>query len=245
MGEVGRRLTEALRRSGAVVRSVTREHGWQPALDPRDPSPRLVAVREEQLGAVLERFPSEMRPRLVLVQNGFLEAVYGDVGEAARGLIYFTAKGGFFRVLCPSIFHGPGIEPLVRALDAGGIPSRFEGSTGPFLEEMIVKGIWNSVVGLPLAVHDVDLATYLERHRPELDALAVEGVRAAGAEYRVSVEPARAVRVIIETTGELGGLRGGIKALAFRNGAIARFGRRHGVPTPVNDRLLAAVGVKS
>ena len=45
---------------------------------------------------------------------------------------------------------------------------------------------------------------------------------------------------ILETTVDLGWVRGGTKALAWRNGALARFGRRHGVPTPVNDRLLRA-----
>ena len=50
------------------------------------------------------------------------------------------------------------------------------------------------------------------------------------------------MRKILETTKELGWVRGGAKALAWRNGAIARFGRRHGIPTPVNDRLLRAVG---
>ena len=33
-------------------------------------------------------------------------------------------------------------------------------------------------------------------------------------------------------------VRGGTKALAFRNRAIVELGRRHGIPTPVNERLL-------
>jgi ketopantoate reductase len=107
---------------------------------------------------------------------------------------------------------------------------------------MIVKGLWNCVVGLPLAVHEVDLATYLDGHRPEMEALVDEGSRAAGAAYGVSLAGAVAVRKILETTVHLGWMRGGSKALDYRNGALARFGRRHGVPTPINDALLRAVG---
>ena len=240
MGEVGRRLAGALERSGWEVRPVTRDAGWSGALDPDDPAPRLLAVREEDLGQVLERIPVSLRPRLVLVQNGFLEAVHGPLGPVTRGLIYFTSKGEFYEVLCPSVFHGPLAAPFVEALGGGGISSRLATDHRAFLEAMIVKGIWNAVVGLPLAVHDVDLGTYLESYRDELEALADESARAAGAEYGVELGGEVAVRKILDTTSALRRVRGGVKALAWRNGAIARFGRRHSIPTPVTDRLLRA-----
>lgn len=242
MGEVGRRLAGALSRAGRVVRPVSRNAGWPEAVDERDRSPRIVAVREEQLQAVLERTPPGLRERLVLVQNGFLEAVHGSLAEVTRGLIYFTAKGDFFRILCPSLFHGPLARELARALCRGGIAAEELTDRDEFLREMIVKGIWNAIVGLPLAVHDVELTTYLSRHADELDRLADESARAAGAEYGVELSGERAVRKLRATTGELGWVRGGAKALPWRNAALARFGRRHGIPTPVNDRLLRAVG---
>ena len=107
---------------------------------------------------------------------------------------------------------------------------------------MIVKGIWNGVVGLPLAVHDVDLATYFESHAEELEELVAESAAAAGKNYDVDVDPAAALRKIRDTTTELGWVRGGKKALPWRNGAVAWFGRQYGVPTPVNDRLLRDAG---
>jgi ketopantoate reductase len=241
MGEVGRRLAGALSDAGWDVLPVTRDRGWTEAADENDTAPRVVAVREEELGAALERLPRALLPRVVLVQNGFLEAVHGPLDSVTRGLIYFTSKGDFFEVLCASPFHGPLAAGLVAALRAGRIPCSEVAERDAYLRAMIVKGVWNVVVGLPLAVHGVDLATYLHRHRDELEALAAESTAAAGAEYGVDISGAVAVRKILETTSALGWVKGGAKALQWRNGAIARFGRRHGVPTPVNDRLLTAV----
>jgi ketopantoate reductase len=242
LGEVGRRLAIALDMAGWTVCPVTRREGWRVAVERRDPSPRIVAVREEQLGAVLQRFPAEMRERLVLVQNGFLEPVHGELGPVTRGLIYFTAKGDFFRVLCPSLFHGRHAAALAEAISRVGLATELLEDRASFLEAMIVKGIWNAVVGLPLAVHGVDLAGYLTDRRDELEALADESARACAAEYGVQVLGETAVQKILDTTAELGWVRGGKKALDWRNGAIARFGRLHGVATPVNDRLLREVG---
>lgn len=242
MGEVGRRIAGTLERAGFAVQPVTRALGWDTATDPRDPSPRIVAVREESLDAVLSRFPPTLRDRLVLVQNGFLEPIHGDLGPVTRGLIYFTSKGDFFRVLCPSPFYGKQALPLAAALAEGGIPTDVIEDWSDFLGAMVVKGIWNAVVGLPLAVHGVDLKTYLRDQRGELEALVRESAAAAGAHYDVRVDAAAALRKILDTTGELGSVRGGKKALGWRNGAIAWFGRQHGVETPVNDRLLRAVG---
>jgi ketopantoate reductase len=242
LGEVGRRLAHALDRAGWRVHAVTRASGWEAALDPGDPAPRIVAVREEQLAAALERFPPTLRGRLVLVQNGFLDALHPGLGPVTRGLVYFTSKGEFFRVLCPSPFHGPHAAALAAALAAGGIDAEAVADSAQFREALIVKGVWNTIVGLPLAVREVDLGAYLREWRGEFDALVEEGTRAAGAHYEVEVDAGAAGRKILETTTELGWVRGGKKALAWRNGAVAWFGRQHGVPTPINDALLRAAG---
>jgi len=241
-GEVGRRLAVALEGAGCAVSTVSRTSGWRRASYPSDHSTRLVAVREEDLGAVIDRLPLSLRERTVLVQNGFLEPVHGDLGPVTRGLIYFTSKAEFFRVLCSSPFHGPLAAGLVDRLGAGGLDVELIDDRAAFLRAMIVKGVWNAVVGLPLAVHGVDLATYRVDRREELEALVDESVRAAGAEYEVTPTTAETIDKILETTVELGWVTGGAKALNWRNGALALLGRRHGIPTPVNDRLLRAVG---
>jgi len=245
LGEVGRRLFAALDASGVRPRPVTRSAGWEASLDPADPAARIVAVREEDLAEAWRRFEPALRPRLVLVQNGFLESLVGGAGElaaAARGLIWFTAKGGFFRELMPSLFRGEAAGPVAAALSRGGLAARVVPDQAEFRRELVLKGAWNAVVGLPLAAHGVDLATYRSSYAAELAALVDESCRAASAEYGIEVTGDDARARLEATTGELGWVRGGTRALAFRNGAIARFGRRHGVPTPVTDRLLRAVG---
>ncbi len=241
MGEVGSRLGGALERSGWTVRPVTRTSGWNAALDFADPAPRILAMREGDLAAALDRFPDDLRDRLVLVQNGFLEPTLGDLGPVGRGLIWFTSKAEFFRVLRPSPFHGPHAGRLAVALRAGGIEADLVEDDAAFRAAMIVKGIWNCVVGLPLAVRGVDLATYLGENRDEVEALVTECTLAAGAWYRVAVSASDARDTLLATAGDLGWMRGGAKALEFRNGAVARMGRETGVPTPLTDALLAAV----
>ncbi len=241
-GEVGRRIAAALESQSWRVHPVTRTRGWDRAVDPDDRSPRLVAVREEDLTAVLERLGTKLRDRTVLVQNGFLEAVHGDLGAVTRGLIYFTSKGDFFEVLCDSPFFGPHAEPLARALSAAGLDAEAIVDREDFLRAMIAKGIWNVVVGLPLAVHRLDLGTYLSSRRHEFRALVDESARAAGAAYRCDVDPEAVAGKILDTTETLGWVGGGMKALPWRNGAIARFGRTHSIPTPINDGLLLAAG---
>jgi len=242
MGEVGRRLAGALGRADWRVRPVRRDEGWDEAQLADEPGLRIVAVREEALVAVLERLAAIPREKLVLVQNGFLEPVHGDLGSVTRGLIYFTSKGDFFLSLCPSPFYGPAARPLAAALSDGGLETEPIDGSGAFLRAMVVKGFWNCVVGLPLAVHRIDLATYLADRGLEVEALAQETALAAGAQYEVTLDPEDAMRKLHETTGGLGHVRGGAKALAWRNGAVAWFGRRHGLPTPVTDRLLRAAG---
>lgn len=241
-GEVGGRLLSALDAAGLCPRRVTRHAGWGAALAAADPAPRIVAVREEQLAAVIKRFPPALLPRLVLVQNGFLEPLIGRDAPLTRGLIWFASKGEFFRELYPSLFYGPEADGLAQALGRGGLAARALPDRETFLAEMILKGVFNAVVGLPLAVHGVDLAHYRREFGEELAALVEETCRAASAEYEVGIDPAEALRRLDETTAALGWVRGGTKALTFRGVAIARFGRRHGIPTPVTDRLLATAG---
>ena len=241
-GEVGRRLAGALESGGWRASVVTRTSGWDRALDESDPSPRLVAVREEDLGAVLDRFEGPLRQRLVLVQNGFLEVVHGDLSDVSRGLIWFMSKKDVFHELWPSLFYGPCAGGIAEGLVESGTRVEVIEDRKRALTEMVLKGVWNCVVGLPLAIAQVDLATYKTMHSVELRALVDEAARAASAEYGVEVGAGEALERIHATTGPIGWVKGGTKALRWRNGAVSRLGRRHGIETPVNDRLLAAAG---
>jgi ketopantoate reductase len=240
-GEIGNRLGSALERAGTPVLYVTRHQGWDDALAARG-ALRILAMREDDLPEALDRFPREERGHLLLIQNGFLEAVLGPLEVETRALVWFTSKGDFFNVLQRSILYGRHADLLAEGLSNAGLPFEPVNVRLEFQREMVLKGIWNCVVGLPLAVHGMELGRYLQERRDEMEALVEEAALAASAEYHVEVPGWEALERLRATTGELGWVRGGARALRWRNGAIAGFGRKHRIPTPVNDRLLASAG---
>lgn len=236
-GEVGRVF---VRCAGAANVKVLRR--GDEVADSAPHGPIVVAVREGDLAPLVE----PLRPfasRAVFVQNGHVDEVLAPLGgEVTRGLLWFTAKGEFFRALCPSVFHGPMAKTVADALEAGGVPAREESDREAFAREAVFKLAWNNVVGLPLAAHGVELAVYLATKGDEATAVVDETARVMGAHHRVAVDAGEAVAKLLATTTELGWMKGGAKALEFRNGAVARIGRALGIATPVNDRLLAMVG---
>lgn len=242
-GEVGRRLGGALEKSGWNLTWVTRTEGWDEAIA-ADGVPRLLCMREEDLVAAFDRFPESAHRNLVLVQNGFLEAGLGvRTATATRGLVWFTSKGDFYLPLRASVLHGHWAKPLTDALVAADIPFEVAADDQTFMKEMILKGFWNCVVGLPLAAHGVDLGTYLADHKAEIRAIAEEACAVSAAQYNTTVTVDEALECLASTTGELGWVATkAAKALDWRNGAVAKFGRTHNIPTPVNDRLLATAG---
>ena len=239
-GEVGRRLMRALATAGVPSTPITRDLGWE-AIAGSGAGPILVCVREEALPAVLDRLGGVDPDRLVLVQNGWIRPLLGGRESASRALIWFTSKGEFFRELRPSLFGGTLAGPLVVALHRGGLDVAAVGEEEFGAAEAEKMG-FNCVVGLPLAVHGVSLAEYLEQQTDEAHALFAESTticaRAIGVEpapgwwdeFRRAVAPIDWVRAA------------SAKALEFRNGAVLRLAADLGVEVPVTARLLAAAG---
>jgi len=240
MGEVGRRLAGALAASGVDVVPVTRAAGWDGALAAGG-EPRLVCVGEGQLAEVAARLRGVPPARLAFVQNGWVRDELAGLPGHTRGLVWFTSKGEFFRVLRPSPFAGPLAGELAAALASGGIPAEALDDRAFRAAEAEKMG-FNCVVGLPLAVHGVTLAEYLERHRDEARAVFDEAVEVTA--RALGVAPAAAWwDEFVRTVEPLAWVRSGApKALAHRNGAVARLARELGTAVPANARLLAAAG---
>lgn len=240
MGEVGSRLASALEATGTRVVPVTRDRGWAEAAGDEE-GLRLVCVREEALAKVLRRLATTPSERLVLVQNGWIRPLIQDRNSVTRGLIWFTSKGDFYRELRPSPFSGPAATALADALEAGGIRSNAVPAAEFDLLDAEKMG-FNCVVGLPLAVHGVSLAQYLEEQRDEAHELFTESVEVAAAALDRAADP-RWWPAFVESVEPLDWVRASTaKALEFRNGAIAHLARRLGRAVPVTERLLAAVG---
>jgi hypothetical protein len=235
MGEVGRRLADALGRAGVIVVPVIRGSGWQRALSEEE-GVRVVCVREDDLAGVLERLRDVPRQSVVCVQNGWIRPLLGDA-EIGRALIWFTSKGEFFRELRPSPFAGPYAIEIAAALKDGGLDAvAVSGAELASLEAD--KMGFNCVVGLPLAVHNLSLGEYLSTCHDEARSVFTEAVetcaRALGARpdpgwwaaFLDSVQPLSWVRTQ------------SAKALDYRNGAVVRIARDLGLRAPANEELL-------
>lgn len=240
MGEVGRRLAGALESTGVRTVPVTRAEGWEEALSPT-PGLRLLCVREEALESCLDRLAGVAPEQLVAVQNGWINHLLAPFPGCTRGLIWFTSKGDFFRVLRPSPFAGPAAPWLAGALERGGLAA----AAVPGVELAALdadKMGFNCVVGLPLAVHGVSLGDYLDTRPDEAEALFTESVTVCARAHGTTVEPAWWPRFVV-TVEPLDWVKASAaKALEYRNGAVQRLGRKLGIATPVTDRLLAAAG---
>jgi len=240
MGEVGRRLARAFAASGTEVVAVTRQEGWERLAADRE-SPVLVCVREEALADAVARLRGVASGRLVFVQNGWIRPLLDGVAGCSRGLIWFTSKGDFFRVLRASVFSGPAAARVVDTLDRGGIAATAQ-EPDAFARAEAEKMGFNCVVGLPLAVHGVSLEEYLRRHRPEAEAVFSEAVGVTA--RALGVTPSDGWWPEFERVAEpIGWVRASApKALEYRNGAVARLAPALGLDTPVNRSLLAAAG---
>ncbi len=243
MGEVGRRLATALASAGVKVLPVTRVSGWDEALADND-APMLMCVREEALPELLARVGGVAPERLVFVQNGWVRPLLAGLSGCTRGLIWFTSKGEFFRVLRASVLSGPQATRLASALGRGGVPAVAVGGVA-FASAEAEKMGFNCVVGLPLAVHRVSLSEYLARFEDEAHVVFGEALqftaRALGANL-----PAHAWEEFVRVCEPIGWVRTATaKALAYRNGAVIRLARELGGSAPVNQRLLEAVGFRA
>ncbi len=244
MGEVGKRLSHALTTSGIEVIPVTRDSNWEIA-ENHPSAPRIICVREEAFKDVLKRLKNVPSRHIVAVPNGWIRPDLEAFEDATRGLIWFTSKGDFYRQLRPSPFSGPLAESLVPALARGGLTVTNLNSTD-FDRADADKMGFNCVVGLPLAVHQVSLGTYLEDFHDEAKALFSESVTvcaaAAGAEVDRAEVEGEYWPLFLECVAPLDWVATNkAKALDYRNGGVVQLGIKLGIPTPVNDRLLGQV----
>jgi ketopantoate reductase len=241
MGEVGLRLGGAFAAAGVATFPVTRASGWGEALNSSD-GLLMVCVREEALPEVVERLHGMDPQRLVFVQNGWIRPLLVELQGCSRGLVWFTSKGEFFTVLRPSIFSGARAEFLASALERGGISS-VAADESAFATAEAEKMGFNCIVGLPLAVHQVSLSEYLESDQNEARAVFTESVSVAAAALGTSPPPS-AWDEFLRVSAPIGWVRASTaKALEYRNGAVVRLARKLGLAAPVNERLLAAIGM--
>ncbi|MBV8620485.1 MAG: ketopantoate reductase family protein, partial [Curvibacter sp.] len=206
------------------------------------------------------------RARGVLsLQNGLgHEDILADIVGPQRVLAGKTYVGGVMLAPGRIIAGTEGKETLIGELDGRSSP-RAEAIAQAFkqaglattLSDNILGAMWDKLL-INVATGAVSAITrlgYGPLYRiPEIEATAVAAVQeamqvAAAAGVRLSHTEARAAWLKAAAglpedfkTSMLQSLeKGSVTEIDFINGAVVRWGLRHGIPTPVNSTLVACV----
>jgi ketopantoate reductase len=223
---------------------VDRERGWD-RIHPEAAGPILLAVRNDDLAAVLERVPPTRRGDLVFVQNGMLRPWLEErgLGGATRGLLYMAVPtvGANIEPGLESPFHGRHAAAMVDAFTAVGLPAKVvDAKTFAAIE--LEKLIWNCAFGLFCQALDCDVGTVVEQHRPRLRLLVSELLAVGGPALGVEVELEPLVERLCEYSRSIPSYRGAVKEWPWRNGWFVSTARARKQRTPTHDMLLLAIG---
>jgi ketopantoate reductase len=239
LGEIGRRLAQAAETLGISVQTVTRTANRALLAEPAG-VPLLICVREYDLAAVLAAVPVARSRDVIFVQNGFVDELVAGCPESTRAVLWFTAKGTFFADVLPSPVHGPLAGLARRLVSAAGASAETITDTNVFRRYALEKSVWSCVVGAPLAVWDMDLATARHERAAEIHDIVDETCAVVQAQFGDRIPAERVLATIDDTSLKLGWMRGGTKAVAWRNGKVVEWGARTGVATPANAAIVAA-----
>lgn len=223
---------------------VDRQRGWE-QIDAGGKGPIVLAVRNDDLNAVLERVPSSRHGDLVFVQNGMLRPWLADRGlsGATRGLLFMAVPsvGAAIEPGGESPFWGPHADAMVEAFTAVGLPAKVVDGRA-FAEIELEKLIWNCAFGLFCQALDCDVGTVVEQHRPRLKLLVAELLAVGGPALGVKLELEPLVERLCEYSRSIPRYRGAVKEWPWRNGWFVSTARARKVRTPTHDMLLLAIG---
>jgi ketopantoate reductase len=224
---------------------VDRKRGWE-QIDPGARGPIMLAVRNDDLAAVIERVPADRHGDLVFIQNGMLRPWLAEkgLGSATRGLLFMavpTVGAAIEPGNQQSPFCGPWAEAMVEAFTAVGLPAKVMDAKA-FAAIELEKLIWNCAFGLFCQALDADVGTVVEQHRPRLRLLVAELLAVGGPEFGVELELDPLVERLCEYSRSIPTYRGAVKEWPWRNGWFVSTARARKQRTPTHDMLLLAIG---
>jgi hypothetical protein len=239
MGEVGRRLAHGADVIKLPYWAVTREAGQQWLREPRG-VPLLISVRENDLAGVLAHVPPHRGKDLIFVQNGFIDEIIAPYPEATRAVIWFTAKGTFFADLLPSPVFGPRADLVRRLISGAGASAEVLTDQDVFRRYALEKAVWSCIVGAPLAVWGLNLSAARHTRMADIKAIVNEACDVVRVALGTEIAPQRVLATLDDTSSQLGWMRGGTQAVAWRNAKLVEWGERCGIPTPANRAIVEA-----
>lgn len=223
---------------------VDRQRGWD-QIDPERSGPILLAVRNDDLAAVLERVPEQRRADLVFVQNGMLRPWLEErrLATNTRGLLFMAVPsvGAAIEPGGESPFWGPHAAAMVEEFAALDLPAKVVDER-TFTEIELEKLIWNCAFGLFCQVLDCDVGAVVEQHRSRLRLLVSEMLAVGGPALGVTLELDPLMERLCEYSRSIPSYRGAVKDWAWRNGWFVTTARKQKKRMPTHDMLLLAVG---
>jgi ketopantoate reductase len=223
---------------------VDRQRGWE-QIDPEPGGAIVLAVRNDDLAAVIDRVPQQRHGDLVFVQNGMLRPWLDARGlaEATRGLLFMAVPtvGAAIEPGGESPFWGPHAQAMVDAFTAVGLPAK-QVDAQTFAAIELEKLIWNCAFGLFCQALDCDVGTVVEQHRPRLRLLVAELLAVGGPALGVELELDPLVERLCEYSRSIPSYRGAVKEWPWRNGWFVSTARARKIRTPTHDMLLLAIG---
>jgi ketopantoate reductase len=244
----GGRIGSALHRlAPAAIPLITRTEGWELlAGELGEPGePIMVAVRNDDLDAVLERVPERRRGDLVFVQNGMLRPWLAERGLTAttRGLLFMAVakRGDPIQPGGVSPFCGPRAAGVVDTLTGLGVPAEVV-EPDRFVAIELEKLIWNCAFGLCCEAFDATVGEVVEQRAAELRELVAELALVGERVFGVELELDSLLERLCAYSRSIPDYRGAVKEWRWRNGAFVVAAQQQGLVTPTHARLLRATG---
>lgn len=240
-GRIGTALHELDPQSIVLI---DRTQGWE-VLAGEPGRPILVAVRNDDLDAVLERVPERRRVDLVFVQNGMLRPWLAERGLAAttRGLLFMAVakRGDPIQPGPPSPFCGPRAAVVVDTLTSLGVPAELA-TPERFVALELEKLIWNCAFGLCCELFAATVGEVVEQRADELRAVVAELLAVGERVFDVDLELDPLIERLCAYSRSIPDYRGAVKEWRWRNGAFVLAAEQHGVAMPTHARFLRATG---
>jgi ketopantoate reductase len=223
---------------------VDRERGWD-RLEGEPGTPILLAVRNDDLAAVIKRVPKPRHADLVFVQNGMLRPwlqVQG-LAECTRGLLFMAvpSPGAAIEPGGESPFCGPHADALADAFADIGLPATVLDDEG-FRAVELEKLIWNCAFGLFCQAFECNVGAVVEHHRPRLRLLVGELLKVGAPTLGVELELDPLLDRLCAYSLSIPNYVGSVKEWPWRNGWFVKTARSRRVRTPTHDMLLLAIG---
>ena len=240
-GRVGSALAARAQARGYGVRLLGRDDGGA-SVDAGGAGPIVVATRNDDLAAVLDRVPVSRHSDLVFVQNGMIRPFLQERGlaDATRGLLFFAvpARGDDLSPGGSSPFTGPHARTMAAFFVALDVPAEALDEAA-FKAVELEKLVWNSAFGLLSQALAQPVGAVLED--PRCDALLDELCRIGALALGIEVDVQAMVGRLRAYSASIPDYRGAVKEWPWRNAFFVDAAAAEGVSLPVHASLCEIV----